>query len=208
MTRLIPFQRTRTRILALSLAVHVAALFLGVVIVTRPRPQSPVRSEVKFFHVRLYDPGGKRTERSTEPAGRKKHNTQNPRRTSDLSPAPKPAPSRGAPVSAPHPEVAGNGTDSQNQFPAFPVFSPRPPVTDRSLLPHSDRQVVVDVKVSAVGEVLDATLVQGIGNGLDQIVIDTVRTWRFHPATINGTPVATEAELVFPFNQSYPTAPS
>jgi protein TonB len=68
--------------------------------------------------------------------------------------------------------------------------------------------VVVDVKVSAAGDVLEATLVKGIGNGLDQIVLDTVKSWRFHPATINGNPVATEAELVFPFNLNYPTTPS
>ncbi len=66
----------------------------------------------------------------------------------------------------------------------------------------------MDVKVSAVGEVLQATLVKGIGNALDNIVLETVKTWRFHPATIDGTPVATESELIFPFNSSYPTVPS
>jgi TonB family protein len=88
------------------------------------------------------------------------------------------------------------------------VFSPRPPVADRSLLPDSNREVVVDVKVSAAGDVLEATLVKGLGNNLDQIVLDTVKTWRFHPATVNGNAVATEAELIFPFNLSYPTSPS
>jgi outer membrane biosynthesis protein TonB len=39
-------------------------------------------------------------------------------------------------------------------------------------------------------------------------VLDTVKSWRFHPATINGNPVATEAELIFPFNLSYPTTPA
>jgi len=104
--------------------------------------------------------------------------------------------------------LAGSGADRQSADPAFPVFSPHPPVSDRSLLPHSNQEVVVDVKVSAAGDVLEATLVKGIGNGLDQIVLDTVKSWRFHPATINGNPVATEAELVFPFNLNYPTTPS
>jgi protein TonB len=62
--------------------------------------------------------------------------------------------------------------------------------------------------VSSAGDVLEVTLVKGIGNGLDQIVLDTVKSWRFHPATINGNPVATEAELIFPFNRNYPTTPS
>ena len=88
----------------------------------------------------------------------------------------------------------------------FPCFRRGQPVADRSLLPRSNQEVVVDVKVSATGDVLEATLVKGIGNGLDQLVLDTVKTWRFHPATVNGNPVATEAELIFPFNLSYPIA--
>ncbi len=76
------------------------------------------------------------------------------------------------------------------------------------MLPSSEQQVIVDVKVSAGGDVLEATVVRGLGNALDQIVLDTVKTWRFHPATVNGTPVATEAELVFPFSPRYATAPS
>ncbi|MGB6719199.1 MAG: TonB family protein, partial [Terracidiphilus sp.] len=111
-------------------------------------------------------------------------------------------------VSAAHEPLPGNGTDAESADPAFPVFSPRPPVTDRSLLPSSDQQVIVDVKVSASGEVLEATLVKGLGNALDQIVLDTVKTWRFQPATLKGSPVPTEAELIFPFNEKYPTAPS
>jgi protein TonB len=99
--------------------------------------------------------------------------------------------------------MPGNGPDAGSEDPAFPVFSPHPPVADRSLLPHSDQQVVVDVKVSATGEVLQATLVKGLGNALDQIVLDTVKSWRFHPAMMNGNPVATEAELIFPFNERY-----
>ena len=43
-----------------------------------------------------------------------------------------------------------------------------------------------------------------MGSALDQIVLDTVRTWKFHPATVNGNPVASEAELIFPFNAQYP----
>jgi outer membrane biosynthesis protein TonB len=38
--------------------------------------------------------------------------------------------------------------------------------------------------------------------------LETVRTWRFQPATLNGKPVATEAELIFPFDLDYPIADS
>jgi protein TonB len=104
--------------------------------------------------------------------------------------------------------LRGNGADAEDARPAFPVFSPRPPVTDRSLLPASEQKIVVDVNVDASGEVVSENLVKGLGNRLDQIVLDIVKTWRFQPATINGKPVPTQAELIFPFNPSYPISDS
>jgi protein TonB len=103
---------------------------------------------------------------------------------------------------------AGNGSDAQNTTPAFPVFYPNPAVHDRSLLPASERQVIVDVQLTAGGEVVGENLVKGIGNALDRMAIDVVKTWRFQPATVNGKPVASEAEVVFSFSQRYPIADS
>jgi protein TonB len=100
--------------------------------------------------------------------------------------------------------ATGSGSDDQNATPAFPIFSPKPPVTDRALLPSAEQQIVVDVSVSAQGDVVSETLVKGMGNSLDQTVLETVKTWRFQPATVNGNPVASESELIFPFNLSYP----
>jgi protein TonB len=193
---------------AVSIAVHVAISGLAFLSGRmRPRVQA-VRTETQVYPARLYLPGGSRNQEAFKPEGRKKHVPKPAQKTSELARNIPPAPPAGAPVATQHDAVAGTGTDAQNAQPAFPVFSPRPQVSDRSLLPGSDQQVIVDVKVSAVGEVLQATLVKGIGNALDNIVLETVKTWRFHPATIDGTPVATESELIFPFNSSYPTVPS
>jgi len=100
--------------------------------------------------------------------------------------------------------AAGNGSDNEDAEPAFPIFSPRPAVSNRGLLPATAQKIVVDVKVNDQGQVVSEALVKGMGNGLDQIVLDTVKTWRFQPATVNGKPVATEAELIFPFDLKYP----
>ncbi len=104
--------------------------------------------------------------------------------------------------------LAGNGSDSRDVRPAFPIFSPRPPVSDRSLLPSSEQKIVIEVNVDALGQVVSENLVKGMGTRLDQIVLDVVKTWRFQPATVDGKPVPTEAELVFPFNPSYPISDS
>ncbi len=103
---------------------------------------------------------------------------------------------------------AGNGPDDEDATPAFPTFSPKPPVRDRALLPASEKKIIVDVNVDEQGGVVSETLVTGLGNRLDQIVLDTVKSWRFQPATVNGKPVATQAELVFPFNPQYPISDS
>jgi protein TonB len=71
-------------------------------------------------------------------------------------------------------------------------------------LPSSEQKIVVDVNVDALGQVVSEKLVRGMGNQLDQMVLQVVKTWRFHPATVDGKPVASEAEVIFPFNPSYP----
>lgn len=98
----------------------------------------------------------------------------------------------------------GIGNDDEDVMPAFPVFGPWPAVKDRSLLPQTQQKVIVDVKLSADGVVLDETLVRGLGNKLDAMVMEIVKTWKFHPAMIDGKPVASEAECIFPFDQNYP----
>lgn len=100
--------------------------------------------------------------------------------------------------------VAGNGNDAQNTTAAFPIFYPNPAVRDRSLLPASEMHVVVDVQLNAGGEVVGENLVRGIGNALDGMAIEIVKTWRFQPATVNGKPVPSEAEVTFSFSQRYP----
>ena len=98
----------------------------------------------------------------------------------------------------------GNGSDNEDARPAFPVFAPKPTVTDAGLLPVAEKKIVVDVRVDEEGAVVSETLVKGLGNRLDEIVLNTVKTWRFQPATVNGKAVATEAEIVFPFDSQYP----
>ena len=100
--------------------------------------------------------------------------------------------------------MQGNGSDSEDVHPGFPVFSPHPPVHDRALLPANEQKVVVDVKVDAQGQVVSETLVKSVSASLDKLCLDIVLTWRFQPATVNGKPIPSEAELIFPFTPSYP----
>ena len=199
-------RKSIVRFIALSAALHVVVSSLLLIPWQKPKTQSIQEKPIRFFPAEILYAGGSRAPKTDKAEGRKRHVAEPPKPATDLAINGQPTPPAGRPVSAPQSTAAGEGADQQSASSAFPVFSPHPPVKDRSLLPDATRQVIVDVKVSAAGDVMEATLVEGIGNGLDQIVLDTVKTWRFQPATVNGNPVATEAELIFPFNQSYPIA--
>jgi periplasmic protein TonB len=41
---------------------------------------------------------------------------------------------------------------------------------------------------------------QSLGMGLDEKAIEAVKNWRFHPATLNGQPVATQIGVQVDFH--------
>jgi hypothetical protein len=160
-------EKLRRRIVwfvALSAALHVLVTALLLLVPRHQKAPVVIQLPEKIYPAMLSFAGGAKAEWTPQPPGRRKHPQDAKQQTSDLAIDRNPAPVAGRPVDAPHSDAPGNGADKQNADPAFPVFSPRPPVTDRSLLPDSNREVVVDVKVSAAGDVLEATLVKGIGN--------------------------------------------
>jgi hypothetical protein len=102
----------------------------------------------------------------------------------------------------------GLGSGSDDAEPALPLFHPKPSVTDRSLLPLKEHDVILNVNISSVGDVIDEQLVQGLGNDIDQIVLDTVKGWHFRPATLNGAAVASSQKVVVPISRDIITDPS
>jgi hypothetical protein len=104
--------------------------------------------------------------------------------------------------------MRGSGADSIDMTPAFPVYSPHPPIHDRALLPQTAEKIVIDVDLDEAGLVVKETLVRGLGNSLDQVVLGIVKTWKFQPAKIDGKPVASQAEVIFPLDRNYPVADS
>jgi TonB family protein len=206
-------RKRRARFLAVSLVLHLVLLVATLQVVHKLRQQRVVaETPLKIYPAMLFIPGGSNhIKPSPKPYGHKvtpPPPDQTPVPASDRVAYVAPPTPAGHLRAAKHEPVPGIGVDTQSADPAFPIFSPRPPVIDRSLLPANSQQVIVDVKVSATGDVLEATLVKGIGNALDQLVLSTVKTWRFHPAMLNGSAVPTEDELIFPFDQSYPIADS
>lgn len=204
------------RALMISLGLH-GVFFAGVFVFGARATIRIIQTAPPQFVARISTSGGSHPIRITLPASQFAAHTPTPDADADsskktilpMATPPLKKSGGGSPKDPHHGDgsgkaISGNGSEADDVYPAYPVFSPHPPVSDRSLLPSSPEKIVVDVTVDAAGQVVGQKLVKGLGTRLDQIVLDTVRTWRFHPAMVNGKPVPTEAELIFPFNLDYP----
>jgi hypothetical protein len=214
-------RRRQTGVL-LSLASHAALFLVAFLLTLHWERVRPVYRESRCCTAALYWTGNMGTSNPSAPADHPKRSQpspipvprsariENPVRLRQPRAPEKPAPaqSRLAQPGNPSPQrqqSTGTGTGTEDAEPAFPTYFPRPSVTDRSLLPPVEQKIIIHVTISALGDVTDEKLVQGLGNSLDQIVLDTVKSWRFHPATLDGNAVASVEELVFPFNRDYPS---
>jgi protein TonB len=112
------------------------------------------------------------------------------------------------PVSAPASDIstsspaaasasANDALGSENIQIALTTYSPSPK-PDLSRLPHGTQgEVVLDVTIDPTGQVADLQILATLGYGVDGAVAQTVRTWKFSPATRDGVPVASVQELHF-----------
>jgi protein TonB len=90
-------------------------------------------------------------------------------------------------------DALGSGNVSIALVKSFPT--PKP---DLSKLPRGTAgDVVVDIVIDETGKVASLTTMKGLGYGVDEEVLATVKGWVFQPATKDGKPVASEQELLF-----------
>ncbi|HTX41288.1 MAG TPA: energy transducer TonB [Acidobacteriaceae bacterium] len=195
----------------MSIAAHAACLGLLVLALHLHRSR-PVMPQSRCCSVSLVWTGPMQSGVSApHPAARLRRHSAAPAPPSAPHTSPLPVrlpqatPSQPAMATQQPSSMVGSGTGDDDAEPAFPVYFPQPGIADRSLLPSTEQKIIVNVDISAQGNVTDETLVQGLGNGLDNAVLAAVRSWRFHPATLNGAPVASVQELVFPFSRSAPS---
>jgi TonB family protein len=71
-----------------------------------------------------------------------------------------------------------------------PTYKPEPAYTPQARHHKIEGTVVLWIVVDAQGNVTDAREVsKPLGEGLDEKAIETIKTWKFKPATRNGVPV-------------------
>jgi periplasmic protein TonB len=91
---------------------------------------------------------------------------------------------------------AGN-YEGHDVKPAYPVVYPDPPVARWEIPEGFQGDVVVEVSIDKLGNVIDLKLLQGIGHGVDEKVMATLRNWRYKPATMDGEPIAEKHDVHF-----------
>ena len=102
-------------------------------------------------------------------------------------------------------EAPGNAADGAegdgNMSIALVQFHPRPTPDLSTLAPGTSGDVVLDALIDASGKVTKLSVTKSLGPLVDSQVMATVQTWTFTPATRNGTPIASEQELLFHYER-------
>jgi TonB family protein len=70
-----------------------------------------------------------------------------------------------------------------------PRFAPEPEFTETARKFKHQGIVGFNVVVDRTGKISYVELVQALGMGLDEIAAETIRTWKFDPAKLDGEPV-------------------
>jgi TonB family protein len=93
---------------------------------------------------------------------------------------------------SPFGRVPGSPMTFDEVVPAFPVVYPDPAVSRGDLPAGVQGDVIVQVTIDPQGNVVETKLIQGIGYGIEQKVLDVLQRWRFHPAVRDGVNIASQ----------------
>jgi len=62
-----------------------------------------------------------------------------------------------------------------------------------------DKRVRFCALIDEKGNVVQTKLLQSVGFGLDDVIIETLRRWRYQPAKVDGVPVSSKHDVHFHF---------
>jgi TonB family protein len=93
---------------------------------------------------------------------------------------------------SPFGRVPGSPLTTDEVTPAFPDVYPDPPVSRADLPIGVTGDVIVEVTIDSQGNVIETKLIQGIGYGIEQKVLQVLQRWHFHPAMRDGATIASQ----------------
>ena len=93
--------------------------------------------------------------------------------------------------------VPGAPLTGHEIIPALPQVFPDPSVSRADLPPGVQGDVVVEVTIDEQGNVVELKLIRGIGYGIEERVLATLKQWHFRPASKDGTTIASQHIVTF-----------
>jgi TonB family protein len=89
------------------------------------------------------------------------------------------------PAPTPRPEQVVD-PNSKGVVKPLPIYKPDPPYTKEAKDAKVQGTVILKIVVDAQGNVSEAKVTKSLDKGLDESAVNTVKTWKFKPATKNG----------------------
>jgi len=90
-------------------------------------------------------------------------------------------------------------TEGDEIKPGFAVRFTDPRVARWQMPSGIQGDVIVELTIDTQGNVVEEKLLQGLGHGIDELVISTLRDWHFRPATRNGVAIPFKYDAHFHF---------
>jgi len=79
------------------------------------------------------------------------------------------------------------------------IFMPQPEYTEQARRKKINGTVLLSLVVNADGTVRDPAVTKSLDKGLDKQALETVKKWKFQPATKDGQPVVVRIDVEVSF---------
>jgi len=104
----------------------------------------------------------------------------------------------GAPAGLPYGSVPGGPIYGDEVRPALPIATADPLIYPWQR-PLSEGKVIIEITIDETGEIVRKTVLQSLGPEIDNKCLAALESWRFQPATRNGSPIPSKQDAIFPF---------
>jgi TonB family protein len=104
----------------------------------------------------------------------------------------------GAPAGLPYGSVPGGPIYGDEVRPALPIATADPVIYPWQR-PLSEGKVIIEITIDETGEIVRKTVLQSLGAEIDSKCLAALESWRFQPATRNGSPIPSKQDAIFPF---------
>jgi TonB family protein len=104
----------------------------------------------------------------------------------------------GAPAGNPYGSVPGSPVYGNEIIPALPIATADPVVFPWQW-PTSEGKVIIEITIDETGVIVRKTILQSLGSDIDNKCLAALESWRFRPATQNGSPIPSKQDAIFPF---------